>query len=175
MAGNSLYVADTNNGAIRRVDLTTKAVTTVKLSGVPKPLTAEPARAPQATTEDGLVTLPSATLAPNQKGELVLDVQLPAKHHLNTASPQRVFARVEGGSATLAQNSLTDTAVTLPLRVTLQTGAAGSKGAVVLSATIYYCSDTDKICKVQSLRLRAPFTVQADGSRELKLATKLEE
>jgi len=93
---------------------------------------------------------------------------LPAGHHLNDLSPQRVQMRIEGAGATIGKAIVTGKNVTLPLRVPLNVGATG-KGSVVVSASIFYCTDAAGVCKIGSLRLRAPFEVKEGGSTDLVL------
>ncbi|HVF10955.1 MAG TPA: hypothetical protein VNA16_09145, partial [Abditibacteriaceae bacterium] len=175
IAGDKLYVADTNNHAIRIVNLETKTVATLALKNLPAPLPAEPERMPQSgSTQDGTLTLPVTNLAPNAKGELILDARLPALHHLNQESPQRFFARVEGTGLKLSRVSVPAAQFKLPLRVAFSTGAGGTRGAVVVSATVFYCTEgRGAVCKFQSLRFRAPFVVQEGGTTKLVLEEEL--
>ena len=175
ISGNKLYVADTNNHTIRVVDLENKTVATLTLKNLPVPLPAERERMPQTdNAEEGTVTLPVTNLAPDTNGELLLDVKLPALHHLNRESPQRFFARVEGAGLKLSQTSVPAAQFKLPLRVPFATGAAGTSGTVVVSATIFYCTDgKGAVCKFQSLRFRALFVVQEGGATRLMLEEAL--
>jgi hypothetical protein len=66
-----------------------------------------------------------------------------------------------------------DRDVQLPLRVPLSTGAAGGKGSVVLSASVFYCTDKAGLCKFKTLRFRAPFIVREGGGKAVKLQTEL--
>jgi thiol-disulfide isomerase/thioredoxin/DNA-binding beta-propeller fold protein YncE len=73
IAGDQLYVADTNNHLIRVVDLKTKAVRTLKLTGL------EPPRQPVASSKPSFPNAPIAKLAeksiPND-GEVTVQVKL---------------------------------------------------------------------------------------------------
>ncbi len=177
LANGRLYVADTNNHRIRVVDLATKAVSTLPLKNVPAALPAEPARPlrPVASAaNDNTITLPPVQLAPDTRGELVLDVALPPGHKLNPGSSQRFEARIEGGGVVLGKTVVPTAEFTLPLRLPLSSGKAGTSGVAVASASIFYCSDTQGVCKLKSLRFRAPFTVAKGGGRSLTLRTVLE-
>ncbi|HTE19669.1 MAG TPA: thioredoxin-like domain-containing protein, partial [Armatimonadota bacterium] len=168
IAGGKLYVADTNNHRIRVVDLAKRTTTTLALKNLPAPLPSEPERSVRpASEDDGTITLPPAQLAPGGAGELVLDLKLPAGHKLNPGSPQRFQARAEGTGVTLSRGNVPTAEFKLPLRVPLSTGAAGGKGAVVVSTTVFYCSDSEGTCKIKSLRFRAPFEVRAGGAQAL--------
>nr|CAA9211035.1 FIG00430960: hypothetical protein [uncultured Armatimonadetes bacterium] len=169
-AGGKLYVADTNNHRVRVVDVATRTATTLALKNLPAALPAEPERPvrPIAAGKD-TITLPAATLAPNARGELVLDVVLPARHKLNPGSPQRVEARVEGQGLALARNTVPSSEFTLPLRLPFTSGAVGTSGAALVTATVFYCSEAETVCKLKTLRFRAPYTVADGGGTNLTL------
>ncbi len=172
---NKLYIADTNNNKIKIVDLGNKNTRELILKDLPPVRAAEPQRPVRPVDEDAnTITLQKVILKPNSAGEVVFDVQLPPQHHLNAESPQRVQARVEGTGAKLSSALVSGTDVKLPLRLPLQVGATG-EGSVVLSASIYYCTDAAGLCKFKTLRFRAPFEVSVDGADNLKIGAKIEQ
>src|SRR5229473_85822 len=96
VAGDRLYVADTNNHAIRVVDLKTKETNTLPIKGL------RPPAANQATAGNADIA-PNAEeikLAPQKlrTGDAVLsiNVELPAGYHLNPDAPQRYRVEVLG-------------------------------------------------------------------------------
>ena len=175
IAGGKLYIADTNNHKIKIADLATKQTVTLALKNLPAPLPAEPDRPVRPVNpDDNTITLPVTQLAPNTRGELVLEIKLPAGHDLNREAPQRFQARVEGTGVNLAATVVPADKYTLPLRVAFTTGQEGTQGTAIVSTTVYYCShDKNAVCRVKSLRFKAPFTVQAGGGSNLTLKTQL--
>jgi DNA-binding beta-propeller fold protein YncE len=172
-AGDKLFVADTNNHKIRVVNVKTKSATTLKFDGLPTPKPAEPSRPVRPVDpEAGTITLPVQTVAPGQ-GNLVLDLQLPAKHHLNKEAPQRVQLRAEGQGVKLAQSDLRGDKVSLPLRVPLEVSNTG-EGTVIASTAVYYCSDTNGTCLVRSLRFKVPYKIAPDGAAQLTVKQNVE-
>jgi hypothetical protein len=169
-----LYIADTNNHAIRVLDLTSKQVSTLQLKNVPRPQPAEPARAPKSllAKDDDTITLPAVQLAPGTRGQLVLDVKLPAGHHLNKESPQRFAARVEGSGATLARNSVPTSEFKLPLMVPLTTQNTG-QGVAIVNTTVFYCTDEKGACLVRQMRVRVPFEIVEGGSTKLTMPLEI--
>ncbi len=173
--GDKLYVADTNNNKIKVINLPTKAVSDLTLRDLPPVRAAEPERPVRPINEDqNTITLAKTVLKPNSKGEVVFDVQLPALHHLNAESPQRVQARIEGSGAKLGNALVAGTDVKLPLRLPLTVEANGT-GSVILSAAIYYCTDESGLCKFKTLRFRAPFEVAENGAETLKIGVKIDD
>jgi thiol-disulfide isomerase/thioredoxin len=172
-SGDKLFVADTNNHKIRVVDVKTKSATTLKLVGLPQPKPAEPSRPVRPVNpEAGTITLPVQTLAPDAT-HFVLDLQLPAKHHLNKEAPQRVQLRAEGNGVKLSQSEVRGDKVSLPLRVPLVAAQSG-EGTIITSVSVFYCSDANGTCKVRTMRFKAPFKIAAGGAKEIKVRQGVE-
>ena len=74
LAGTTLYVADTNNHAIRVVETTTKAVRTLKLEGVTPP---RPPRRPPTFPNAVALQAPAAKVQPGDSFELEVNLALP--------------------------------------------------------------------------------------------------
>lgn len=174
LAGDRLYVADTNNHRVCVVDIRTRKSTVLALKNLPAPLTGEPQRSSSEEDEEKeTLVLPQAILAPSGAGELVVEIQLPAGHKLAKETPHRFEAQVEGGGVTLTRTTVPSQAFTLPLRLPLTSGSTGARGAVLATMTFFYCSEKDGVCKMKSLRIRAPFEVREGGAKELKLTTSV--
>ncbi|HEX8069142.1 MAG TPA: thioredoxin-like domain-containing protein [Pyrinomonadaceae bacterium] len=171
-AAGRLYVADTNNHALRVVDAHTGATSTLKLAGLRPP---EAGRVPAAAA----AAAPNAEetkLAPQrlQRGAhdaaLVVNVELPEGYHLNDAAPQRVQVTITSGAQRVAlagdrpARTLAGREVRLPLRVALQPRAAGS-AELLVKATLFYCrTDNTGTCRIKTLTWRAPLEVVADAA-----------
>lgn len=159
-----LYVADTNNHAIRVIDLAAGVVSTVTFPN-PEALqigdrpTVVGGNAPQAQT----ITLPGQTVA-DGAGEIVLDVRLPDGYKLNDLAPFTAEWAVEGEAVALADadRALRLPAPAMPLRIP----ASLSAGEATLRAdlTIYYCEAVNEtLCFVEQVTMVAPVAVSAAG------------
>jgi len=95
VAGDLLYVADTNNHSIRVIDLKTRAVRTLKLSGVEPPA---PPAAEKPTFANASVSNVAETAIPRD-GELTLAVKLvpPEGFKLNDLAPCRYLVESDKG------------------------------------------------------------------------------
>ncbi len=196
IAHGKLYVADTNNHAVRVVDLKTGMAATLKLTGLrPPAMTIGTARTDENDTNVD-TSPPSAAeikLAPQQlasgvaEATLIIDVALPAGYHLNETAPQRVTVTLAKGAETLAfaggapaaaitANAMNFTKdVRLPLRVPLRPLAAGA-AELRVQATLYYCrEDNTGTCRIKTLIWRAPveITTAAGAPREIKIQGKV--
>jgi len=151
VAGETLLVADTNNHAIRSVDLGTRAVDTIALSD-PKGLLAKlPAggvgrrvRLDEQTVRAG------ASL-------LSIDVSLPAGYKVNPAAPSRVVLSTAGQGASIAQSVReTDLAKSaLPTEVPIELGEG--RHLILADLALYYCdARAESICLIHMAKLQIP-------------------
>jgi methionine-R-sulfoxide reductase len=162
--GHKLFIADTNNHRIVVFDLLRKSATTLTFKNLPAPHTAR--RSAPATSDT--LELAAQTLAPSCKGEIVFNVRLPDGYHLNDIAPQKWQARVEGAGLALGKTTVKDRAFVLPLRVKYSSRANGS-GALLVSSSMYYCTNDKGICKVQPVKVRAPFIIRKGGATSLQI------
>ena len=110
IANSKLYIADTNNHAVRMVDLKTKQTSTLNIKGLQPPASS----APEALTENESgpnaeeLRLAPQTLRAGTDAAVVVQVELPAGYHLNPAAPQRYRVSVESGPRQLGLPSETE-------------------------------------------------------------------
>ena len=178
IANGKLYVADTNNHAIRVVDLKTKEAATLRIKGLTPPAgtmrLSENADGPNADE----TKLPAQQIRAGEKGFLHIDVQLPAGYHLNPVAPQRYRVSVDGNAVTFAENDAVRTAkdLKLPLRIPLTSAKAGGTANVRAQVTLFYCrEDNTGTCRIKTLIWQVPVNVTSDASAtaEIKLQGKL--
>lgn len=183
-AGGKLYIADTNNMAVRVVDLATRQTTTLKIKGLQPPASIERAVEENAGAPNAKeINLAPQSLSANADGTLIIDVALPTGYHLNDAAPQRYKVSVESGQGALALTgdssvltSRTAKDLQFPLRLPLKTMAAG-RAELRIQLTIYYCrEDNTGTCQIKTLIWRAPVEVTSslNAPRQLKVQAKVE-
>jgi DNA-binding beta-propeller fold protein YncE len=166
VAGERLYVADTNNQAIRVVDLKTKTVSTLKIEGLTPPIgtTAETENSSPNLQENKVA---AQTVAANAQNSLVFQIDLPEGYHLNTAAPNRF--EISTGDAKNIKIAAKQKYNKLPLVIpfeTLQTGDAMVKAKL----TVFYCrKDNTGTCHIKTLAWKIPLKVTAG-----KAANKVE-
>ena len=191
-ARGRLYVADTNNHAVRVVDLATKQTKTLVISGL------KPPEAGAAPAEDAESAGPKAEetkvaaqrLATSDGAQtLAVDVALPDGYHVNPSAPQRCRVEVTAGGEHLSLfaldgrlsgapgvSSVTSKDVGLPIKMmvhALKPGAAELR----VRLTLYYCrEDNTGTCRIKTLVWRVPVevTAEAGAPREIKLLGKVE-
>ena len=177
VAADKLYVADTNNHAIRLVDLKTKETKTLQIKGL------QPPASNQTTTNDEVAPNAEEIQLPLQKlkaGEaiVVINLELPAGYHLNPTAPQRYSLTVDPGgtpnSGPVAEGK-TVKGISLPLRIPI--GHIAGATLARASFTFVYCRDDNTgTCRIKTLLWRAPIEVVStpEAPSELRLSAKIE-
>ena len=184
-ANGFLYIADTNNHAIRRVSLRTKQTTTLALKGLRPPVAAaansdtDAAAANQIRRANEIV-LPVQALRAGGAGTLRLDVRLPAGYHLNNLAAHRIDAGITNGSErltfadgrTILKRSAKD--LELPVQIPLAAKQAGA-GELRVALTVYYCrEDNTGACRIATLRWRVPVEIKPDAPARSEIKAQAE-
>ncbi|MDX6386031.1 MAG: hypothetical protein QOK48_3604, partial [Blastocatellia bacterium] len=178
VAGDKLYVADTNNHAIRVVDLKTRASKTLLIKGLQPPLSNQ-ATAGEVAPNAEEITIPPQKLRTGEVS-LLINVALPAGYHLNPTAPQRYTISIENGAKSLLisdeEASRSTKGSQLPIRVSLHAPVAGM-AELHASFTFVYCrEDNTGTCRIKTLVWRTPVEVTSDqtGPAVIKLEAKVE-
>ena len=164
IANGKLYVADTNNHAIRVVDLATRETSTLRIEGLQPPTaTAIPDARDSGGPNEEEINVAPQRLRAGIDGSLIINVDLPAGYHLNPAAPQRY--RVDVATETMALTLDSRTAkgsakdLRFPVRVLLKKTTTGS-AKLLVQLTLYYCrEDNTGTCRIKTLLFRVPVEV----------------
>ncbi len=150
----ALWVADTNNHLIRKIDLASGAVSTLELSGLEK-MPVQAAR----KFRGRIVPAGKLAIGPGP-GKIALSFTLPAGFKLNPNAPLYI---AYGSDARNVTNP------TFPLEVPVDT-KAGENG-LTIDAVVYFCrDDAVKLCMVDALRIQATLEVRNEAPNRLDLA-----
>ncbi|HEY0074405.1 MAG TPA: peptide-methionine (R)-S-oxide reductase MsrB [Abditibacteriaceae bacterium] len=126
------------------------------------------------TVKTEIVKMNSLQLAPKASGEIAFQAVLPQGYHLNAGSPQRFFARVEGrGLLLTSRMPVNGAAFKLPLPLTFASAGEG-RGAVVIAASVIYCDDGGRDCRVKSLKLRVPYEIKNGAGTRAAIETDVQ-
>lgn len=164
-ANGKLYIADTNNDAIRVIDLEAGTVSTVTF-----PNAAALQISGQVTIIGGnsagaeTLQVEAQTVAAGT-GEIVLNIALPEGYKLNNLAPFTAEWTSDNGAVTIADVDASQSIVEpeLPVRipVTLTEGSATVTGAL----TTYYCEAVNEsLCFIDRVTVQIPVTVGAGGT-----------
>ena len=94
---DKLYVADTNNHAIRVVDLKTKATKTLQITGLQPPQSSQTVSTGDVAPNAQEISLPIQKLR-GTDANAVISVELPPGYHLNPDAPQRYSISIKQGA-----------------------------------------------------------------------------
>jgi thiol-disulfide isomerase/thioredoxin len=160
-----LFIADTNNHLIRRIDLASGAVSTLELKGLER-LNSHVARKFRGRP----VELPKQALAPGA-GSLSLSFKLPAGYKYNQGAPFYFGWRSSDEKSlrlTAAENSRNLATPKFPIDIPVEAMQGG--GIVTIEAIIYFCNDQqEKVCLVDRLSINVPIEVRGGAPRRASI------
>ncbi len=148
-ANGRIYVADTNNHAIRVFDPLKREVSTLRIAGLKPPREVEP---PQTSPNREVIRAAPVEFAPTGTVALLIDIGFPDAIHLNPNAPHRVEYSIEGGDrpeSTIARFSA------LPVRIPIRTPRRESR--LTVRATFTYCrTDNTGVCRIKTVEWIVP-------------------
>ena len=173
VANGKLYVADTNNHAIRVIDLKTKQASTLRINGLTPPAqnmqALETADGPNA---EGDSKSAAQEIRAGTDGFLQIDVQLPQGYHLNPQAPQRYKVSVDGGGVGIRRKNASRTSkdLKLPLRIPLTSAPTPGTANVRAQVTLFYCrEDNTGTCRIKTLIWQVPINVVANAASKVEV------
>lgn len=158
-----LYIADTNNHAIRVADLKTREIKTLQLTNLGVPMVDE--LLPNAEK----LSLSVKKLSPNSPGELLIFVKLPEGYKLNPGSPVSYEIKLDKDKPHLLSFRDSDLKGNViepkfPLRLPFKTSSTEGSSDLNVEATLLYCKTDGSVCLVKSLVWKVPVQVEKNGS-----------
>ena len=170
VAGESLYVADTNNHQIRVVDLKDNKVSTLPIAGLTPP--APPRRKPTFPNAVALAA-PASKVAPGASFALKVSLPLTTGFHMNEEAPVRYLLEgppgVLGAAVSPTGQTLKVTGPDFEIPVPLATPPkAGESLSLRLSVQAFVCKDA--YCTIKNFLYTVPITFDAAGSPTASLA-----
>ncbi len=183
VANGKLYVADTNNHAIRIIDLATKQTSTLKLQGLQPPVAniSNDNESFSPNVEEKL--LPAQEIQSGVTVPLAIDVTLPENYHLNLSAPQALSAKIDDKSENLKFKETNSqeiiqkkSQIKLPIRLNLIASKQGMANLDVRQ-TIYFCrEDNTGTCYVKTIVWKVPLRIvdkKSANISEIKLVRTL--
>jgi thiol-disulfide isomerase/thioredoxin len=162
--GNTLFVADANNGLIRTVDLTTGTVGTLQLGNVDKL-----ARRRIASFNGRTLTLPPQRIKTGHS-TLSLQVELPHGYKFTHDAPSFLKYYSADRAVLAFQNSsdeLEAKSISFPENLDVTTHPGNSE--LTVDAVIYYCAEGSTVCLFDNVRIQVPVMVADDAPMTLAL------
>ncbi len=161
----SLFIADTNNHLIRRLDFDGGKVSTVELKGL-ELLTRQMVR----KFRGRVVDVPGQSIAPGA-GKISLSFVLPAGYKYNAGAPFYISWRSADDAAlkiTTKESAQNFSEPRFPFEIPVE--AVKGQTTATIDAVIYFCNDEkEKVCLVDSVRVNVPLEVKAGASKLAKV------
>ncbi len=163
LGGDLLYVADTNNHAIRVIDLKKKEVKTLKLDGVLPPKAPEIARKPSFPNAEN-AKLTETTIPKDGEVTLKVKLELPKNAKLSPAAPVQYLVEgiTAGGTSFEKTGSLEKCKTTFEIKVPAEKLAAAQ--SLKVSLVFFFCEEGGEgLCRIKSQIWEIPLRVEADA------------
>ena len=161
----ALFVADTNNHLIRRIDLASGKVSTIELNGL-ETLTRHTVRKFRGRTLD----VTKQAVAPGA-GSISLSFALPAGYKYNQGAPFYLAYRSSDDKVikiTAKETAQNFTEPKFPFEIPIE--AIKGESTATIDAVIYFCNDEkDKVCLVDSVRVNIPLEVKEGAPRQARI------
>lgn len=162
-ADGKLYVADTNNGVIRVIDLSSNQVSTVKFPNE-EVLIVQPLQADRGEK----VTLAPQTVTPGET-QLVLNISVPSAYKLNDIAPF-TFTVTSDPLIALPKDKHPVEIVKPKMPITIPVTLKEGQTTLQASADVYYCDAVnERLCYVSRLSFTIPIIVKSGGDSALKV------
>jgi thiol-disulfide isomerase/thioredoxin len=168
VAGSNLYVADTNNQAVRVVDLKERRVRTLVIDGL-----TPPAPKPRTPSFPNAQAVPVGPVQVAPGGSITLDVTVPlaAKSKLNTDAPMPYLLETPGKTGLLSADlpasggKVSPPSQTFSVDVPLaKSVSAGDAFDLKLSAAAFVCNEGSGLCLIKSYVWTIPVHVASNAS-----------
>ncbi|HEX6985972.1 MAG TPA: thioredoxin-like domain-containing protein [Planctomycetaceae bacterium] len=175
VAGETLYVADTNNHRVLRVDLRSKRVAPLEIAGLNPPEVEKPS---PSVAETGVETDPVAaerqTVRPGEVVQVTVELTLPEDYKLNPAYPLAVKIAADGPQPLVAPQSvgkkITASGDGETVRFALPLTGRPGEATLRVSLSYGYCRDgKGGLCKVRTAEWLLPLAVADGGADSVRL------
>ena len=173
-AGGKLYVADTNNHAIRVIDLKSTGVTTLTIAGLEPPKPGEETSKRPSFAGASREDVAAVAVRPDA-GSVHLDVALtlPAGYKINPLAPPSYWIEAVGKDGQPATGPVRRGAIQRwvrlekpdgRFRISLPVDASTGDETLRVGLNYYYCREgAEGICKVGSVVWTVPLQLKADA------------
>jgi sugar lactone lactonase YvrE/thiol-disulfide isomerase/thioredoxin len=172
-AAGKLYVADTNNHAIRVIDLAAgNKVTTLEIKGLKPPTPPQIQTAPDLSRAK-IVEVAKADVKPaDRRVRFAVELKLPEGWKINPEAPMSYLVLPSNGGGGVMDRSQIGKAARLKppaakFEVAVPVTAAPGDDVVQLAVNYYYCQEDGKgLCKAGTVVFKVPLAVSAEAKDE---------
>jgi thiol-disulfide isomerase/thioredoxin/sugar lactone lactonase YvrE len=173
IAGETLYVADTNNHQIRKVDLRTGTVEPFVVIGLTPPV---PVKSAGSTVDDAreAIPVPAQRLMAGDRISFEAALLIPEGYKLNKAAPVTFRITSAEEQTLVAADQLSERKeIDVPeegnqVKFDVPIMAKAGKATFLVTVSYNYCRDGNGgLCKLGTQRWQVPVEVSADGKQDV--------
>ncbi|MFO1045142.1 MAG: thioredoxin-like domain-containing protein [Planctomycetaceae bacterium] len=169
IAGNNLYVADTNNHRLVVINLTNKQATELTIEGLapPKPVTAE-----STSFESREVAVDAQKLTAADGIDFQVEFALPEGFKLNPLLPVKYKVATEGKLVAADLQNVREEAVASGegVKFKIPVTAKSGSGTLMVTLTYGYCREgKGGLCKIDSVTFKVPVELGAGDAKSVLL------
>ncbi len=173
-ASGKLYVADTNNHAIRVIDLNVKhKVSTLTIDGLSPPSPPKQKKQPDFAGAPQVAVPPASVKPKDGKITLAIDLNLPFGWKLNTLGPMHYLVQAKGASGPIDRSAIgkavwpAEADRKMKFNIALPLTADGGEDQLAVALRYFYCQDgAEGLCKVGSVVWNVPVKISADAESD---------
>ena len=178
-AGGKLYIADTNNHAVRLLDVASGHVSTLEIGGLAPPLSESaplgpspaeqgPEVSPEQPSDVHTPQLPEQSLAEGVV-QLRVRIGLPDRCKIAADSPSAIAVASTDESVIAAASSGSAVAPMKELHAVIALKTSPGRARLSVTAHVYYCSSDSGQCRYREYRVLVPVAVSPDGAKAIEL------
>jgi len=157
ISGNKLYIADTNNHAIRVANLSTKAVSTLVIKGLNAYTPGE------SSLPAKIIVLPLRKVRAGANGNLVLNLKFPTSYGLTEGAPLDYEIKpCEKINFAKTDQKKTIENPEMPLNIPFSVMDNSGDCQLKLDLTFNYCNKAKGTCSIESIRWQIPVQITKD-------------
>src|SRR3989339_415107 len=162
-ANDKLYVADTNNHAIRVIDMKTKEVHTLQTKGLKTEVSKDMSQSAIPSFAKS-IELPMKTVKADADIQLTLNINLPKCYHLNPNAP--LIYRINAGNGIQAEQANQEMRIQkteITIKISFKTASEIQNTDVKVSVSFYYCrEDNQGACFIDAVVCHQPIKLDKD-------------
>lgn len=171
-ADGKLYVADTNNHAIRMIDLEFETVSTVSFGDETALILEDLVLAPTTLDGAGVISLPEQQVTAG-KGTIVLDIQVPDGYKLNELAPFTVISN-STDVVSIPEEFAEYRELVPELPVQIPANFFEGQTTYTTAVTVYWCEAVNEaLCFIERLTFEIPVDVSGVSGNTTEASTEL--
>ena len=164
-ANNKLYITDTNNHAIRVIEMKTREVSTLQIKGLKMEVSENISQSAIPSFAKS-IEMSMKILKADSDIQLTLNINLPKGYHLNPNAP--LIYRVDAGNGIQVEQPNKDIRLgnpAFPIKVSFKTDSEIENTEIKVSVNFYFCrEDNQGACYMDAVVWHLPIKIEKESA-----------